>query len=150
MSKEINGLVETSLNLGILKTDEEKILLHFALRSNKKSALLSLEEKLITFAEYLECEYETGGHYPPWEYNSKSSLQGLYKECFMEENGYEPRFEAIHAGLECGVFASALENLDCVAMGPALWDVHTINEKLSVSSAERTFNLVIKMLEKCR
>lgn len=150
MSKEINGLVETSLNLGVLKTDEEKILLHFALRSNKKSALLSLEEKLITFAEYLDCAYETGGHYPPWEFNSDSSLQGLYKECFVELNGYEPRFEAIHAGLECGVFASSLENLDCVAMGPALWDVHTVNEKLSVSSAERTFNLVVKMLEKCR
>ncbi len=150
MSKEIDGLVETSLNLGVMKTDEEKILLHFALRSNKKSALLSLEEKLITFAKYLDCEYETGGHYPPWEYNSHSFLQELYKECFVEENGYEPRLEAIHAGLECGVFASALENLDCVAMGPALWDVHTVNEKLSVSSAERTFNLVVKMLEKCR
>ncbi len=150
MSKEIEGLVETSLNLGILKTSEEKILFHFALRSNKKSALFSLEEKLITFAEYLDCTYETGGHYPPWEFNSSSSLQGLYKECFIELNGYEPRFEAIHAGLECGVFASALEGLDCVAMGPALWDVHTVNEKLSVSSAERTFNLVVKMLEKCR
>ena len=150
MSKEIEGLVETSLNLGVLKTDGEKILLHSALRSNKKSALLFLEEKLIAFAEYLDCTYETGGHYPPWEFNSQSSLQGLYKECFAELNGYEPRFEAIHAGLECGVFASSLENLDCVAMGPALWDVHTVNEKLSVSSAERTFNLLVKMLEKCR
>lgn len=150
MSKEIDALVETSLNLGILRTDEEKILLHFALRSNKKSALLFLEEKLITFAEFLDCKYETGGHYPPWEFNSESLLQGIYKECFIEDNGYEPRFEAIHAGLECGVFASALENLDCVAMGPALWDVHTVNEKLSVSSLERTFNLVVKMLEKCR
>ena len=150
MSKEIDGLVETSLNLGVLKTDEEKILFHFALRSNKKSALLFLEEKLTTFAQYLGGVCKTGGHYPPWEFNSCSSLQEIYKECFVDANGYEPRFEAIHAGLECGVFASALEGLDCVAMGPALWDVHTVNEKLSVSSAERTFNLVIKMLEKCR
>ncbi len=149
MSKEIEGLVETSLNLGILKTEEEKIILHFTLRSNKKSALIFLEEKLRAFSDYLGFESESFGHYPPWEYKGDSSLQQLYKECFAEQNGYEPRLEAIHAGLECGVFASAIENLDCVALGPALWDVHTVNEKLSVSSTERTFKLVVKILEKC-
>ncbi len=149
MSKEIEGLVETSLNLGILKTEEEKITLHFTLRSNKKSALIFLEEKLGAFSDYLGFESESFGHYPPWEYKGNSSLQQIYKECFTEQNGYEPRLEAIHAGLECGVFASAIENLDCVALGPALWDVHTVNEKLSVSSTERTFKLVVKILEKC-
>lgn len=149
MSKEIEGLVETSLNLGILKTEEEKIILHFTLRSNKKSALIFLEEKLGAFSDYLGFENESFGYYPPWEYKGNSSLQQIYKECFTEQNGYEPRLEAIHAGLECGVFASAIENLDCVALGPALWDVHTVNEKLSVSSTERTFKLVVKILEKC-
>lgn len=149
MSKEIEGLVETSLNLGILKTEEEKIILHFTLRSNKKSALIFLEEKLGAFSDYLGFESQSFGHYPPWEYKGNSSLQQIYKECFTEQNGYEPRFEAIHAGLECGAFASAIENLDCVALGPALWDVHTVNEKLSVSSTERTFKLVVKILEKC-
>ncbi|MBQ2827916.1 MAG: aminoacyl-histidine dipeptidase [Clostridia bacterium] len=149
MSKEIEGLVETSLNLGILKTEEEKITLHFTLRSNKKSALIFLEEKLGAFSDYLGFESESFGHYPPWEYKGNSSLQQIYKECFTEQNGYEPCLEAIHAGLECGVFASAIENLDCVALGPALWDVHTVNEKLSVSSTERTFKLVVKILEKC-
>ncbi len=149
MSKEIDGLVETSLNLGILETVKEKVTFHFTLRSNKKSALLFLEEKLGAFSDYLGFESETFGHYPPWEYKGNSSLQQIYKDCFTEQNGYEPRLEAIHAGLECGVFASAIENLDCVALGPALWDVHTVNEKLSVSSTERTFNLVVKMLEKC-
>lgn len=149
MSKEIEGLVETSLNLGILKTEKEKVILHFTLRSNKKSALIFLEEKLRAFSDYLSFESETFGHYPPWEYRGNSSLQQIYKQCFEEMNGYEPRLEAIHAGLECGVFSSAIENLDCVALGPALWDVHTVNEKLSVSSTERTFRLVVKMLEKC-
>lgn len=150
MSKEIDGLVETSLNLGILKTEEEKITLHFALRSNKKSALRFLEEKLETFSENIGFVWEESGHYPPWEYKENSSLQKIYKKCFAELNGYEPRFEAIHAGLECGVFSSAKENLDCVALGPALAEVHTVNERLSVSSTARTFNLVVKMLENCR
>ncbi len=150
MSKEIEDLVETSLNLGILKTEEEKITLHFALRSNKKSALRFLEEKLETFSENIGFVWEESGHYPPWEYKENSQLQKIYKECFIELNGFEPRFEAIHAGLECGVFSSAKDNLDCVALGPALSEVHTVNEKLSISSTERTFNLVVKMLENCR
>ncbi len=150
MSKEIDGLVETSLNLGILRTEEDKITLHFTLRSNKKSALAFLEEKLKAFASFAGFESESFGHYPPWEFNGNSSLQQIYKKCFTEMNGYEPRLEAIHAGLECGVFASYLENLDCVALGPAMWDVHTVSERLSVSSTERTFNLITKMLENCR
>lgn len=150
MSKEIENLVETSLNLGILKTEEEKIVLHFTLRSNKKSALTFLEEKLEAFSAFLGFETETFGHYPAWEYKEDSALRQIYKKCFEQQNGYEPRFEAIHAGLECGVFASGVENLDCVAMGPELSDVHTVDEKLSVSSTERTFSLVVKMLENCR
>lgn len=150
MSKEIEGLVETSLNLGILKTEEEKITFHFSLRSNKKSALRFLEEKLEAFSEKIGFTWEESGHYPPWEYKENSQLQKIYKECFTELNGFEPRFEAIHAGLECGVFSSAKDNLDCVALGPALSEVHTVNEKLSVSSTERTFNLVVKMLESLR
>ena len=150
MSKEIDGLVETSLNLGILKTEEEKMTLHFTLRSNKSSALSFLEEKLTAFSDFIGFENKKFGHYPPWEYKGDSALQRIYKECFTEKNGYEPRFEAIHAGLECGVFASAIEGLDCVAMGPALFDVHTVNEKLSVDSTAKTFELLVKMLEKCR
>lgn len=150
MSKEIEGLVETSLNLGILKTEEEKVTLHFSLRSNKKSALRFLEEKLEAFSENIGFVWEESGHYPPWEYRENSQLQKIYKECFVELNGFEPRFEAIHAGLECGVFSSAKDNLDCVALGPDLSEVHTVNEKLSISSTERIFNLVVKMLENCR
>ncbi len=152
MSAEINGLVETSSNLGILKTNEADILLHFTLRSNKKSALLHLEEKykLLIKATLSECNIETFGHYPPWEYNVNSELQKLFKECYVEKYGKEPKIEAIHAGLECGVFTCAIEGLDCVALGPQLYDVHTIKERLSISSTENTFNLLKEMLRKCK
>ncbi len=149
MSKEIEGLVETSLNLGILKT-EEKITLHFTLRSNKKSALEFLEEKLSVFSHFLGFETETFGHYPPWEFKENSELQKIYKECFIEQNGYEPKFEAIHAGLECGVFSAGIENLDCIALGPQLFEVHTVNEKMSISSTQKTFSLLLKILERCK
>ena len=150
MSAEIDGLVETSLNLGVLSTESDKITLLFTLRSNKKSALGFLEEKLKTFFKVVPCEVYTSGHYPPWEFKENSELQTLYKEVYESICRVAPKVEAIHAGLECGVFASAIKGLDCIAIGPALYDVHTINERLSISSAERIFNVLISLLERCK
>jgi len=150
MSAEIEGLVETSLNLGILTTDEEKIIIHFALRSNKKSSLQYLEEKVITVASCLDGKVEAFGHYPPWEFKENSSLQKLFKETFYDIRGFEPEAVAIHAGLECGVFASALSGLDCIAIGPQLIDIHTVNERISISSTQKLYELILKLLEKSK
>ncbi len=150
MSASIDGLVETSLNLGILKTDEDKITVLSALRSNKQSALFWLEEKLITFAKSLDFKSKTSGHYPPWEFNEKSSLQKLYKVCFKEKFGYEPTVEAIHAGLECGMLSAKIKGLDCISIGPELSDVHTTKEKLSVSSVKAMYELVVELLGKMK
>ena len=150
MSAEIEGLVETSINLGILETNENEVVMHFALRSNKSSALYALEEKLTAFFKSVPCKINTFGHYPPWEFKSDSVLRELYKETYTELFDTEPKVEAIHAGLECGLFSSHIEGLDCIAIGPQLFDVHTVNEKLSISSVERIFNLLLKILEKSR
>ena len=149
MSAEIEGLVETSLNLGILKTEGDNLYLHFALRSNKASALLYLEKKLERFSKCIECKTESFGFYPPWEFKDNSSLQALYKKCFREEFGYETKVEAIHAGLECSVFAS-LEDFDCISIGPSLFDVHTVKEKMSISSAERMYKLLLRILRESK
>lgn len=148
MSASIEGLVETSLNLGILATGNEEITMLFALRSNKKSAHIALEDKLKAFFGAIPCTIEASGHYPPWEFKENSELQELYKEIFAEKLGYEPEIVAIHAGLECGTFYSAIEGLDCISIGPDLFDVHTVNEKMSISSVEKIFNILIALLAK--
>lgn len=150
MSAEIDGLVETSLNLGILKTEEEKIVADFSLRSNKISALTFLEEKLAAYVKPLNPQIKTFGHYPPWEFKPDSRLQEIYIENFTEHYGKEPKVSAIHAGLECGVFASKLDNLDCIAVGPNMFDVHTVKEKLSISSTKKFFELLLKVLSDLR
>ena len=150
MSAEIEGLVETSLNLGILKTEEEKIVLASALRSNKKSALKFLEDKMVAYFVNIPCEIKTGGHYPPWEFNPVSKLVQLYKEHFLKEFGFEPRVEAIHAGLECGVFADAIEGFDCISVGPKALDIHTTDERLSISSTGDMYKLLLKILANCK
>ena len=148
MSNEIKGLVETSLNLGILKTDKDIVSLTFALRSNKKTAMKYLESRLISVAKSVNATYETSAFYPPWEYKEVSPLRELYKKCYKEQNGSDIKVEAIHAGLECAVFSSAIKNLDCISVGPNMFDVHTPKEKLSISSSVKTFNLLLEVLSK--
>lgn len=150
MSAEINGLVQTSLNLGVLKIENDILSLHFGLRSNKKSGLSFLQEKLVTFFDSVNWETSTNGHYPPWEYKEDSQLREIYKEVYSDYFGKEPKVEAIHAGLECGVFADAIDGIDCISIGPALYDVHTVNEKLSTSSTENVFSVLLKILEKLK
>ncbi len=148
MSEAIEGLVETSLNLGITATQEEAVLLHFALRSNKNASLFALEEEM---KSYFEAHWiRTFGHYPPWEFKEDSPLQELYKKLYKEQNGSDVKVEAIHAGLECGVFAAGISGLDCIAVGPQLYDVHTVNERLSVSSVERFYHLLLGFLKASR
>ncbi len=150
MSAEIIGLVQTSLNLGVLKIENDVLSLHFGLRSNKKSGLSFLREKLVAFFDSINWETSSNGHYPPWEYKEDSQLREIYKEVYTDYFGKEPKVEAIHAGLECGVFADAIENIDCISIGPALYDVHTVNEKLCISSTENVFNILLKILEKLK
>lgn len=147
MSDEIEGLVETSLNLGVLKTKAESVFFHFALRSNKDGKLLELENEMKKYSLRFTENVKIFGKYPAWEYKSDSNLQSVYKNHYKQINGKEPKVEAIHAGLECAVFASRIKGLDCISMGPNLFDVHTVNEKLSISSTQKTYMLLTQVLK---
>ncbi len=150
MSAEIEGLVETSLNLGILKTEADSVIFGQALRSNKSSSLKYLEEKLKCFFSVLPAETKASGHYPPWEFKENSSLQALYKNVYRELTGREIKVEAIHAGLECGVFASNIKDFDCIAIGPQLFDVHTVKERLDIQSVAVIYEILLKTLAELR
>ncbi|MBR5472841.1 MAG: aminoacyl-histidine dipeptidase [Clostridia bacterium] len=148
MSASIKGLVQTSLNLGILETTENNIIFHFALRSNKKSALIFLESKLGALFDALNIPYETFGHYPPWEYKADSLLRDLYCEVYSKTTGNQPTVIAIHAGLECGVFADGIKDFDCISIGPNLYEIHTTRERLSISSTQNFYSILLEVLEK--
>ena len=150
MSASITGLTQTSLNLGILITNNKSLTIHFALRSNKMSSLEFLEKRLCAFFDMLKLSYETFGHYPAWQYRENSPLRDVFCKTYKEFSGKEATIKAIHAGLECGVFAGNLSNLDCISIGPEMHDVHTTRERLSISSTEKTFDLIIKILEKLK
>lgn len=147
MSREIEGLVETSLNLGILKADVNGIYVTHALRSNKSSAIRALSDRLSLLYSALGFECETGGYYPPWEFKENSALQDAYRDAYSAINGTPVKVEAIHAGLECAVFADKIKGLDCIAIGPTLFDVHTVGERMQISSVEKIYKTVTKLLE---
>ena len=147
MSYEINNLVETSLNLGIVKTSDDEVVFLSALRSNKESALIALQNKLKLFYSKTSGDIKTSGFYPPWEYKKDSELRNKYIESYKQVVGKEPFVNAIHAGLECAVFSSKIRGIDCIAIGPNIYDVHTVNERLSLSSTEQTYNILLNVLE---
>lgn len=150
MSGEIDGLVETSNNIGILKLTEKEMTASCGVRSSVGSAKLYVSEKIQYLTEFLGGEYTVQGDYPAWEYKKDSKLRELMVDTYKELFGEEPCVKAIHAGLECGLFYDKIPGLDCVSYGPTMKDIHTTEEKLSISSTERMWEYLVKVLENIR
>lgn len=150
MSAQIPGLVETSLNLGILKLHPAVLEAVSGVRSSVGSAKDALGEKLEYLTEFLGGEYHAQGGYPAWEYQADTPLQKLAVSTYEELFHKTPKVEAIHAGLECGLFYEKIPGLDSISFGPDMKHIHTTEERLSISSTERTYRYLRKLLENIR
>ena len=146
MNPEIEGLVQTSLNLGILRTNETSVDLSYAVRSASEHEKQFLIDKMDALAVLLGGTTEISGPYPGWEYRADSRLRDVLVDTYRELYGNDPVVEGIHAGLECGLFASKMGDIDAVSLGPQMEGIHTVNEVLSISSVQRTWELVTKAL----
>lgn len=149
MSADIDGLVETSLNCGVLEFNEEEEEIHvgFAIRSSVESAKMAVYNQIEYLAQFLGCECSSSGNYPGWQYRQDSKLRTLVGELYEELTGEKAEFSAIHAGLECGVFADRLGDLDIISYGPDIFDIHTVKERLSVESTARVYELTRRILK---
>lgn len=147
MSGDIEGLVETSLNLGIVKTEKDEMILTYALRSSVDSAKKALAERVSLIAENYGAAISFHGEYPAWEYKESSALRDKMVNVFEKMYERKPEVTVIHAGLECGLLADKLPGLDAISFGPDLFDVHTVNEHLSISSAERMYEYLLEVLK---
>ncbi len=148
MSKDIAGLVQTSLNIGITETAPESFHASFSLRSSVNAEKKALSKNLKAIAEKHGAAYSTYGEYPAWEYNGVSPLRDLYAGVYEELNGRKCGIEAIHAGLECGIFYDKIENLDCISVGPDMHDIHTPQERLSIKSVKAVYETVREVLKR--
>lgn len=170
MSADIPGLVETSLNLGILEWGQrdawtgssgkpaeeagscfgaspEEFSAEFSVRSSVESAKNALIGKLRAVTELAGGSVAVTGDYPGWRFRKESPLREKMIRLYEEMYGRAPRVEAIHAGLECGILGSKIPDLDCVSIGPDMQDIHTTEETLSISSTKRVWEYLVRLLE---
>ena len=148
MNPDLPGQVQTSLNLGILTTGDDAVHASFSVRSSVATQKQMLIDRLRCLTESLGGSVSTHGEYPGWEFMPQSPLRDLMVQVFTDQYGYAPKVEAIHAGLECGLFSAKLPGLDCVSFGPDLKEIHTFRESLSVSSVQRVYAMVVETLKR--
>lgn len=147
MSTAVKGLVETSLNLGIMRLEPDYLYLQQAIRSSVTSRKYYLFDKVKSCVSMLGGTSEIKGEYPAWEYKTESKVRPKIEKLYQKLYNKEPVMEGIHAGLECGLLADKIKDLDCVSMGPDIFDIHTTSERLSISSTKRVYEFLIEYLK---
>lgn len=146
MSEDVEGLVETSLNLGVMSLREESLHLQYAVRSSVDQARENLCRHMKEIAERRGASVTVKNEYPGWAYRKDSPLRDKMVRVYERMYGKKPVLEAIHAGLECGILAGKIDGLDCVSIGPDLENVHTSQERMSIASVERVWAFLTEVL----
>jgi dipeptidase D len=146
MSADIEGLVESSLNLGIFRIEEDhaEILQH--IRSSKDSYKHYLSDRLNYMISFLGGDYVVRSEYPAWEFKKDSALREHFKKVYREMYGKDMEVAAIHAGLECGIIYEKMPGIDTVSIGPEMAGVHTVEEKLNIPSAIRVYKFLEQII----
>ena len=147
MSEEVPGMVQTSLNTGRCTVDADGVRMVISTRSNADEDRKDLVRGLVKRCEKHSADAETSGGYPAWQYRKDSPLREAAARVFEKQYGHAPKIEGIHAGLECGIFSSKLEDFDCISIGPDIYDIHTPSERMPVRSVARTYALVREILQ---
>lgn len=148
MSSDIKGLVESSVNFGVLKADENYVYTEFSIRSSVHSLIDEIISRISILIEDVDGIATVSQCYPAWEYKKDSKLRDTMVNAYEDLFGSKPKVTAIHAGLETGLFSGKLEGLDCISIGPQMYDIHTSKERLSISSTQRVWKLIVETLKR--
>ena len=146
MSASVSGLVETSLNLGILKTEGNQVTIEQSVRSSVETSKKVLIHKLLIIGGMFGAKESVSGNYPGWKYRQHSELRDHMVEVYKKLYSKEPELVAIHAGLECGILSEKIDGLDCISIGPDMQDIHSAKEKLSVRSTANVWEYLKAVL----
>lgn len=146
MSPDLEGLVQTSLNLGVIAHKEGELCYSYAVRSSVNEDRERLCEQMKEIAAHSGAKAQVRNAYPGWAYRKDSPLREAVIQVYEQMYSRKPVLQAIHAGLECGILASKIEGLDCVSIGPDMADVHTAEESLDIASVQRTWEYLLHIL----
>ena len=150
MSVDFPGLTQTSLNMGVLKLEDDGLHITFSIRSSIASQKEMLAQRVHAIVEFAGGTVTERGKYPGWQYERDSQFRDMVLEAYHDLTGKEGVVEATHGGLECGLLIEKIPGLDAISMGPELHDVHSVRERLSVPSTERMYELLCEALKRSK
>ena len=143
-----DGSVEVSSNIGVVAVTDDQIHILLSPRSSISSLQDDVKDRIATLAEVLGFDVIFEYEYPGWSYVEHSPVREVFQESYRDLFGTDLKIESIHAGLECGLFADALDGLDAIAVGPQLHDVHTPDEHMDLASFENFYTLLVDVLRR--
>ncbi len=146
MSRNVAGLVEFSRNLGIIKTEGERITLSFSSRSAIDSQLDASQAEIDAIARANGCEVSHHSRYPGWAFRENSPVRERYKAVFERIHGKKLNVSVIHAGLECGIISGKIPDMDMISVGPDMHAIHSPDEALSLASVENVWRVLLGVL----
>jgi dipeptidase D len=146
MSADIPGLVETSTNVAVIRTESKGITLATSQRSSVASEILEICQSVASVLELGGAKVKTTDGYPGWKPNMKSEILRVARSTYRELYGREPDVKAIHAGLECGIIGERFPGMDMVSFGPTLEGVHSPDEKIHIDTVEKYWNFLLAIL----
>ena len=147
MSMDIPGLVQTSLNIGILKCGDDEMTAVCSVRSSVASQKQMVRDRLRCLTEQLGGRVDVIGDYPAWEYLPDSPLRERMIEVYREQYGKEPVVETLHAGLECGIIGTNYPKLDMISFGPTICYPHSPDEKVNIASVGKFYEFLVDTLK---
>ncbi len=150
MSLDIEGLVESSLNLGVIITEKDKVVYRSAIRSSLASRKLEIIAELSSMAKLTNCTFKDGAHYPAWSYRAESKIRETFEAVYEDLNDRKPGVKAIHAGLECGLFDEKFDEIDMISFGPDIRGAHTPEERVSLKSVENVWKYFVEVMEQSK
>lgn len=150
MSHNVEGLVESSNNIGVLEIKDDIIIFNNAIRSSVKSLKDEINGRINSICELTGSSMELAADYPEWEYKVESPIRDLMVKVYKDIYDKEAKVDAIHAGLECGFLKEKVGDIDMVSIGPNIYDVHTPDEHMSISSTQRVFEFLCEVLKRIK
>ncbi|ERJ13174.1 aminoacyl-histidine dipeptidase [Haloplasma contractile] len=147
MSANIEGLVESSNNIGVLEMENDQIILSSAVRSSVNSLKTEITDRIETICNLTGASMQLVSSYPEWEYKVDSEIRDIMLNVYKDMFGKNAKIEAIHAGLECGFLKQKVGDIDMISIGPNIYDVHTPLEHISISSTRRVYEFLCEVLK---
>ncbi|WP_104401943.1 aminoacyl-histidine dipeptidase [Vibrio penaeicida] len=147
MSDEIEGVVETSLNVGVITTEDDKVTVLCLIRSLIDSGREQVESTLRSIAELAGADLSFSGAYPGWKPDADSEIMAIFREMYEGIYGHKPNIMVIHAGLECGLFKEPYPEMDMVSFGPTIKFPHSPDEKVKIDTVALYWEQMVALLE---